>query len=120
MTIKRLSAETLIEIALESLRRDILADASPDKRYAGAMVASALEIARRGIMSDAESVRWALLDAMYDDGEGSLERLARDIRAGKFARTELELAERLRQLVIDELKISNPRFLDGKLPKKRD
>ena len=115
MRVKRLSADTLIEIAIETLRRDILADASPEKRYAGAMMASALEIARREIISDGDSPQWELLDKLYDDGEGSLEQLARDIRAGKVDDKVLpDLPELLRKLVIAELKIANPRFLESR------
>lgn len=115
MRVKRLSADTLIEIALETLKRDILADAAPEKRFAGAMIASALEIARREITSDAESPQWKLLDKLYDDGEGSLEQLARDLRAGKIdEKKHKTLAEDLRQLVIAELAIANPRFLESR------
>ncbi len=120
MKVKRLSADTLIDLAIETLRRDILADASPDKRYAGAMIANALEIARREITTDGDSAQWALLDVIYDDGEGSLEQLAADIRSGRLDGAKLDLAEKLRQLVIAELKICNPRFLDSRLAKKPD
>ncbi len=115
MRVKRLSADTLIEIALETLRRDILADASAEKRYAGAMIASALEIAHREITSEVESPQWKLLDKLYDDGEGSLEQLARDIRAGKVDDKEHpDMAADLRLLVIAELRIANPRFLQSR------
>jgi hypothetical protein len=115
MKAKRLSADTLIEIALETLKRDILADASPEKRYAGAMIVSALETARREISSDGETAQWELLDKLYDDGEGTLEQLARDIRTGKVDdKKHPDLAEKLRRLVIDQLKITNPRFLESR------
>lgn len=112
MRAKRLSADTLIDIAIETLRRDVLADAGPDRRYAGAMITRALEIARREITSDGENAQWALLDTLYDDGEGSLGELARDIRAGTIdAKQHPDLDEKLRGLVIAELKVANPRFL---------
>lgn len=115
MRVKRLSADTLIEVALEALKRDVLADASPEKRYAGAMIASALETARREISWDGETVQWTLLDKLYDDGEGTLEQLARDIRAGKIDETKHPgLGQQLRQLVIDRLRITNPRFLESR------
>jgi hypothetical protein len=115
MKAKRLSADTLIEIALETLRRDILADASPDKRYTGAMIANALEVARREITADGESAQWALLDKLYDDGDGNLLQLARDIRAGKIdEKKHPDLASNLRALVIGELKVANPRFLESR------
>lgn len=115
MKAKRLSADTLIEIALTTLKRDILADAGPDKRYAGAMIANALEIARREITTEGSEAQWKLLDELYDDGEGTLEQLARDIRAGAIdEKKHPDLAEKLRKLVIAELEIANPRFLQSR------
>ncbi len=112
MKAKRLSADTLIELALATLKRDILADASSDKRYAGAMIASALEIARREITTEGSEAQWQLLDSVYDDGEGTLDQLARDIRAGNIDENEHpDLAVKLRKLVVAELEVSNPRFL---------
>ena len=115
MKARRLSADTLIDIALVTLKRDILADASPEKRFAGAMIVSALETARREISSDGDTAQWDLLDKLYDDGVGTLEQLARDIRAGNIDETEIpDLAQQLRRLVIDQLRIANPRFLQSR------
>jgi hypothetical protein len=115
MKAKRLSADTLIEIAIITLKRDLLADAAADQRYAGAMIVNALEIARREITSDGETPQWQLLDQLYDDGEGSLQQLARDIRTGRIDEAKHpDLAARLRELVIAELRTANPRFLSSR------
>lgn len=112
MAVKRLSAETLIAVALESLKAEIATALPPDKRYTLAMVQSALEIARRELLVDGESAEWKLLDEIYDDGEGSPGKLAADIRRGAVSETTHKgLPAKLRALLIDELKIKNPRFL---------
>ena len=109
---RHINADTLLELALHTLRGELAPALPADQRYAAAMVANALEIAQRGNASDAEAVRWELLDKLYDDGEGSLKQLAADIRAGEIDdASHPDLAERLRRLVISELKISNPRFI---------
>lgn len=112
MAVKRLSAETLIATALDTLKADVGPALPPDKRYTLAMVQSALEIARRELLVDGESAEWKLLDEIYDDGEGSPSKLAADVRRGAVNETKHKgLPDKLRALVIDELKIKNPRFL---------
>ena len=115
MTVKRIAADTLIELCIDTLRRELQPNVPADKRYTAAMVANALEIARREILTDTESALWDLLDAIYDDGEGTLQQLAADIRSGKVStHTYPELPAKLRALVVAELKVRNPRFLKSR------
>ena len=115
MTVKRIAAETLIELCVHTLRRELQPNVPADKRYTAAMVANALEIARREILTDTETAQWDLLDAIYDDGEGTLQQLAADIRSGKVsADTHPALPAKLRALVVAELKVRNPRFLKSR------
>jgi hypothetical protein len=112
MTTKRIAPEDLIALAGELLRDEIADSLPPEKRYAAAMIANALEIARRGIINDAEAAAWALLDRIYEEGEGTLDQLARDIRSGEVdTDAHPDLRERLRDIVVSELRITNPRFL---------
>src|SRR5262245_41773486 len=115
MANKPIAAETLIELAAATLRADLVPALPADKRYTAAMIASALEIARREILNSGETAQWDLLDSVYQDGEGSLQRLAADIRAGKVSdKTHPGLPAKLRALVIAELEIRNPRFLESR------
>ncbi len=112
MAVKRVSAETLIELAIATLKSELQPALPAEHRYTAAMLANALEIARREIVTDGQSERWNLLDSIYPEAEGEMKQLAADIRSGKVnSKKHPELAERLKALVIEELKISNPRFL---------
>jgi len=116
MAQKRIAAESLIELAARALRDELAPSLPRDKRYLAAMAASALDIARREILTDGEGAHWALLDALYDDGEGSLRQLAGDIRSGKFSdKSHPDLAARLRKLLVAELEVRNPRHLKATL-----
>jgi hypothetical protein len=76
------------------------------------MIANALEIARRALAEEVEAAEWALLDDLYEEGEGSTTQLARDIRAGTLPEGKARgLAAALRTLLIAELRVRNPRFL---------
>jgi hypothetical protein len=109
---KRLTPETLIALAAETMKSELLPSLPADKRYAAAMVINALDIARRGITTTDEAPLFALLDTTYDDGDGTTADLARDIRAGKVTEaTHPGLHTKLRALVVAELKVRNPRFL---------
>ena len=109
---KKLSAETLIALAAETLKAEIVPGLSPEKRYAAAMIANALDIARREITTADEGPLWAILDTAYDDGDGTPAQLAADIRAGKISEaTHPGLGAKLRNVLIAELKVRNPRFL---------
>jgi Domain of unknown function (DUF6285) len=112
MAVKRIAAETLIDLAIETIRKDLQPGLSPDQRFRAAMIANALEIARREILTDGESAQWDLLDLVYDDGEGTLTRLGGDIRSGKVSsKSHPQLPEKLKSMLIDELRVRNPRFL---------
>lgn len=109
---KRLNAETLIALATETLKAEIVPGLAPEQRYAAAMVANALDIARREITTADEAPLWAILDQVYDDGDGTPQQLAIDIRAGKIGEaTHPGLGAKLRNVLIGELKVRNPRFL---------
>jgi hypothetical protein len=112
MTTRRIDPDALLDLATETLRSSVLPALPPEQRYAGAMIANALEIARRGLPGEAEAAEWALLDRLYDDGEGTMAQLAGDIRAGSLPEGKAtDLAEALRSLLIAELRVTNPRFL---------
>ena len=115
MALKRISAETLIELAVATLRTELQPGLPAEQRYTAAMIANALEIARREILAEGETARWDLLDELYPDGDGDMKRLALDIRTGKIsAATRPDLHERLRAILIEELRIRNPRFLKSR------
>jgi hypothetical protein len=112
MTTRRVDPDALLDLAIDTLRADVLRSLPPEQRYAGAMIANALEIARRGLPGEAEAAEWVLLDDLYDDGEGSLAQLGRDIRAGSLPQGKIGgLAQSLRTLLIAELRVINPKFL---------
>lgn len=107
---RRINAESLIELVILALRTEIAPNLPREQRYAAAMVASALEIARREILTDGEAAAWKLLDTVYDDGEGSLGDLARDIRSGKISeKSHPGLEDGLREMLLAELAIRNPK-----------
>jgi Domain of unknown function (DUF6285) len=109
---KRLNAETLIALAAETLKSELVPDLPPEKRYAAAMIANALDIARREITTADEAPLWAILDQVYDDGDGTPQQLSADIRAGTVSETTHPgLGAKLRAVVVAELKVRNPRFL---------
>jgi hypothetical protein len=112
MTSRRVDPDALLDLAVETLRTTVLPALPPEQRYAGAMIANALEIARRGLPGEAEAAEWALLDDLYDEGEGSLAQLARDIRAGSLPQGKVaDLAQQLRTMLVAELRVANPKFL---------
>lgn len=112
MTARRIDADALLDLATEMLRAEVLPALGAEQRYAGAMIANALEIARRGLAEEVEAAEWSLLDSLYEEGEGSTAQLARDIRAGTLPEgKDRGLADALRTLLIAELRVRNPRFL---------
>lgn len=111
---RRIHAPTLIELATETLRNEIQPIKSLDgsQRYALAMAISALRIARSEVISEPDAAQWQLLDGIYDDGEGSMKQLARDIRANTInEETHPDLRQRLEKLLIAELEVRNPAAL---------
>ncbi len=108
-------AGALIGLAIETLKNEINPALPADKRYAAAMVANALEIARREIESAEDAAELALLDAFYEDGDGTLGQLAKDLRANEFSdKTHPDIVERLAAHLVAELKVRNPRALKGR------
>lgn len=115
MTHQKLDADALLDLVAETLRNELTPALSSEHRYAAAMMGNALDIARRELAGEAEAAEFALLDAIYDDGDGTMQRLAKDIRARKVsARTHPSLPKLLRAQVIAELKVRNPRLLKSR------
>lgn len=115
MTSRRISAETLIQLVVETLRQDIQPTLAKEQRYAMAMALNALEIARRDILADGETPLWDLLDTVYPDGDGTAQQLATDIRSGAVAPDQPpDLQDQLKQILIAELRVRNPRFLKSR------
>lgn len=115
MTAKGKAPEDLIELAIETLKAELQPALSADKRYAAAMVANALEIARREIIAAEEAAQLQLLDAFYEDGDGTMQQLAGDIRSGAVSEmSHADLRRRLRSHLVAELKVRNPRFLSSR------
>lgn len=112
MAVKRISAETLIELVSLTLQTEIMPALPPDRRYTAAMIANALDIARRDIIADGDSALWSLLDALYPEADGTAASLVADIRSGRVSdASQPDLRARLRSVVIAELKVRNPKFL---------
>ena len=111
----RISAETLIELAIQTLKTEVRDNVGSDGRYPLAMTINALETARHEIMCEPEAATWALLDELYDDGEGSLAELAKDIRTGTITDdTHPQLRGRLEKQLIAELEVRNPKALKAR------
>lgn len=112
MIAKGKAPEDLLDLAIETLKAEIGPTLAADKRYAMAMVTNALEIARRDVLVADEAAELQLLDAVYEDGDGTLRQLAADIRSDAVNETtHAGLRRRLRAHLIAELKVRNPRFL---------
>lgn len=115
MKARRISAETLIQAAIDTLASEVQPVVPRDQRYALAMITNALQIAKRDILTDGESRLWDLLDAVYPDGDGTAQKLAEDIRKGEVTDgAPPDLRAQLKAAVIDELRIRNPRFLKSR------
>lgn len=115
MLAKGKNAESLLDLAIETLKSEINPALPPQKRYAAAMVANALDIARRDVVAAEDADELKLLDAIYEDGDGTLKQLATDIRKGDVTEDmHPDIRERLRAHLVAELKIRNPRFLKSR------
>lgn len=118
----------LLDIAAETLRKDILPHVPPEARYAALMVANALSIAEREVagLDDAGRTMLAAFVPLYgEDADGSLSgeelgrrvdalqhRLCIEIAAGDFDRDGQEaLIGCLEAIVGARLGISNPKAL---------
>lgn len=112
MAVKRITADTLLDLAVAMLREELAPSLPADKRYAAAMVANAIEIARREIATDVEAPAWALLDELYEPGEGNPRQLSKDIRTGTVSEAANPgLGRSLLGILDAELAIKNPRFV---------
>ncbi len=115
MSKRRISAETLIQSAIDTLRGDILPVVPREQRYPVAMIVSALAIAKRDILTDGDGALWDLLDTVYPDGDGTTERLAQDIRSGAVSDgAPPDLRAQLKASLVGELRVRNPSFLKSR------
>lgn len=107
MAARPLLAEDFVALAIETLETECGPALSPEARSRLMAVIAALRIAERAIRaSESEQPHWALLDEVYDDGDGTLDDLARDIRSGKVSvRSRPSLAKDLRRMVEAEIAI---------------
>lgn len=111
---RRINAPTLIELSIDTLKNEIQKQnsLSGQQRYSLAMVISALNTARAEILTEPDAAQWQLLDYIYDDGEGSIKQLARDIRSKAVSdETYSDLRHRLETLLVTELETRNPKAL---------
>lgn len=115
MTHKKLDAEALLDLVSEAFRTEIQPALPPDQRYLAAMMGNALEIARRELAVEDEALAFELLDAFYEDGDGTMPQLAGDIRNGQISdSSHSDLRKRLKSHLVNELKVRNPRFLKSR------
>ena len=109
------SAESLVDLVVQTLKSEIRPAIAADARYALAMSVRALEVARREMLADREAAQWDLLDHVYDAGEGTMAGLARDIRRGQVTdTTHADLRERLIRHLTAELEVRNPQVLKAR------
>ncbi|MGE0699940.1 MAG: DUF6285 domain-containing protein [Hyphomicrobiaceae bacterium] len=109
---RRLGAEALLDLVAEAFKGEVAPSLPPEKRYLAAMIGNALDIARREMAVEEEALTFQLLDHFYDDGDGTMTALARDIRAGEITdETHPELRARLKAHLAGELQVRNPRFV---------
>lgn len=111
---KRINAPNLIELAIDALRTSVQGHRvlGPKERYELAMVIRALQIARGEILSEPEAAQWELLDEIYDDGDGTPEKLARDIRQRTVTdQSHEDLRKGLERILLSELETRNPAAL---------
>lgn len=109
---RKLGAEALLDLVAEVFKGEIAPALPAEKRYLAAMIGNALDISRRELATEEEALAFQLLDAFYDDGDGTMKQLARDIRSGTVSEaTHRDLRARLKRHVESELRVRNPRFL---------
>lgn len=108
----KITGDRLLSFAQIAFDAEITSALPPEKRYLAAMIARAMTIAAREIRDPGDDSVWTLLDRVYDDGEGNLADLARDIRSGKVSEAgQPGLRAALKRIVIGEVKVRNPDFL---------
>ena len=105
------TSRALLDIAFETYRDEILGELAGSKRYTGAMVANAMQIARRALVAGDPAD--TLLARLFPDGSMDLRALADGIRKGQFTEdTSPGLLDVLLDYVTEQLEITNPRFLE--------
>lgn len=104
----REKAKTYLSIALDTYTQEIVLTLPKEKRYAGAMVSSALGVAQRRLyLADPAESLLHSLDAR------DMKTLAKSIRSGETSDQSQEtLAASLMDYVEAELAITNPKFLE--------
>lgn len=108
------SPKVLLELALETYRSEILPGLAADKRYAGAMIANAIEIAQRSMAADDREPRkqspvgYRVLGTKYSYDPALV---VRHIRQDKIRFPDAALRMLLLEMLEQELTIRNPRFL---------
>ncbi len=107
------TSRQLLEIAHKTYRSEVLEELSGSKRYIGAMVANAMDIAARALeRDDPAKLLEGLTEKTASSGSAELKALAAAIRAGHIsAATHPELRDILLAYVCAKLEISNPRYL---------
>jgi len=112
---RKLGADALLDLVAEAFKSEIGPSLPADKRYLAAMIGNAIEIARREFAVEEEALAFRLLDHVYDDGDGTVLQLAREIRSGAVNdATHPGLRAQLKAHLVEELKVRNPRFLTGR------
>lgn len=115
---RRLGAEALLDLVAEAFKGEVAPALPPEKRYLAAMIGNALDIARRELAQEEEALAFQLLDHFYDDGDGTMQQLARDIRSGAIGdATHGDLRARLKAHLANELRVRNPRLLSARVQK---
>ncbi|MEZ5818964.1 MAG: DUF6285 domain-containing protein [Hyphomicrobiaceae bacterium] len=109
---RKLGAEALLDLVAEVFKSEIAPALPPEKRYLAAMMGNAIDISRREMALEEEALTFQLLDRFYEDGDGTVAQLARDLRSGAVNdATHPDLRARLKAHLANELKVRNPRFL---------
>lgn len=115
---RKLGAEALLDLVADAFKSEIAPSLPADKRYLAAMIGNALDVSRREIAQEEEALAFELLDHFFEDGDGTLVQLARDIRSRKVSdTTHPDLRARLKAHLANELKVRNPRFLTSRSAK---
>ncbi len=121
MTGDRPDGAALLAIAEQVLRRQVLPHVDGPKRLDALMVARAMAIAKAELADAGEAARRteAAIAGLYGAGEGEgagPDRLAADIRAGRFDAADQARALHAVLLADTErrLRIANPKYLDGR------
>ena len=126
----RPDARELLQAARDAFTAEILPALAQELRYTGLMVANAMAIVQREIEAGDAAARaeWERLGTLFSERpeplagdvlHGALasynQRLANDIRAGRFdGRERAAMLEHLRRTTEEKLAVSNPKALQGR------